>query len=200
MGILTDSGVTCQDLVELSSQIRAIPGMERHLARRSSKPKPSIKPFRYRLQDEWARWIADQPWQWYVTLTFASDDPNAFTTKAETKHCEFAQRCYRRWIRVLNERRFGKRFRKKGLGISHVQAIELQKRGVAHFHALLDGVEPLEYKLAHEEWPHGIAWIRPYDAEKGGAGYLSKYVSKGGELDMWLAPQMRLHAPKNASS
>lgn len=200
MGILTDPGVTCQDLAELSAQIRSIPGMERRLAQPSSKTRAGLKPFRYRLQDEWARWIAEQPWQWYVTLTFASEDPHAFTAKAEVKHCEFAQRCYRRWIRSINEERFGKRFRRKGHGVSHVQAIELQKRGVAHFHALLDGVEPLEYGIAHEKWPHGMAWIKPYEADKGGASYLSKYVSKGGELDMWLSPQMRLHAPKNASS
>ena len=106
---------------------------------------------------------------------------------------EHSIRMYRRWARKLNERVFGSRYRDKGKGLLHVYAIEYQKRGVAHLHSLVKGVPPSFSRIEYEKlWQNlhpnnGFANIFPYDPVKGAAGYLAKYVLKGGNVDI-VAP------------
>lgn len=107
---------------------------------------------------------------------------------------EHSVRMYRRWARKLNEEVFGMRYRNHGKGLLHVYAIEYQKRGVAHIHSLIKDVpESCMRKRFERIWEglhsnNGYANIFPYDPERGATGYISKYVLKGGKVDM-IAPR-----------
>jgi len=159
------------------------------------------------LEEGWVQ-MADKysPWHWYLTLTF-----KYFVEQ------EYALRQFGRFIRLMNEKVHGKRFRGNGRGdsvckgISWLNAIEWQRRGVLHFHALLGGES---YKLGtpgypsmdryKDIWqygikkkngkykfrPNGFAKIVEFDARKGAKYYLAKYVSKGGEPDIFVPEYM----------
>jgi len=159
------------------------------------------------LKDGWVQ-MADKykPWYWYLSLTF-----QYFVEQ------EYALRQFGRFIRLMNEKVHGKRFRGIGKcdsvcrGISWLNAIEYQRRGVLHFHALLGGESYKlgtpgypDMKLYKKIWqygikkkngeykfrPNGFSTIVQYDARKGAKHYLAKYVSKGGELDIFVPEYM----------
>lgn len=118
-----------------------------------------------RLADAWGAWLERlASWEWYITLTFA-----------EIVHPEQAQRKWQVFI---------KRVEGRSLVISWVKALEYQKRGVIHFHALMAGLEYRSYNSVRALWPWGYSWIRPYERGKGANFYLGKYVAKGGEIDL----------------
>ena len=133
----------------------------------------------------WAEWLLDDTWgwQWYITLTFR-----------DVIHPEQASKYYHRWVRKENERIHGKRYRRYHKGITWVRGLEYQRRDVIHFHALFAGLseswEQEEYRFrAMKDWERtadkcGFARIYPY--KKGACEYISKYISKGGELDIWV--------------
>lgn len=122
------------------------------------------------------------PWDWYATLTFR-----------ESVHPEQAARRYQRWIRVLNQEVYGRRFRERGQGCWWVRALEMQKRDVVHFHALLGGVGSSPRRKYYERlWneENGFASIYPYDPLSGARFYCAKYVLKEstkGEIDVWMS-------------
>jgi len=144
-----------------------------------------------------------EPWWWYLTLTF-----KYFVSQ------EYALRQFRRFIRLMNERVFGKRYRGNGKadseckGIPWLNAIERQRRGVLHFHALIGGESSMlgtrDMKNYKDMWQHGLkkkngkykfrpngfAKIVEYDSSKGAKYYLGKYVTKGGELDIFIPGYM----------
>lgn len=134
----------------------------------------------------YAEFLEDPRWGWqeYVTLTFTDEI-----------HPEQANRCYRRWVRKVNENSFGKHYRKRDKAITWVRGLEYQRRGVIHFHALLAGLpESFDRFEAMRLWEStgdkcGFARIYPY--RRGACRYLSKYVSKGGELDIWIGGDKR---------
>ena len=139
------------------------------------------------LPSAWADWLRKfEPFGWFVTPTFKVDVSQ-----------DFADRQYRGWVRSINEALYGRRYRQRGLGITHIRATERQKRGVIHFHCLLD-VECL--KLHRKTFEHvwelqslgtnGFMRIYPYDASLGAVHYLGKYVSKNGNMDLWLRPSL----------
>lgn len=131
--------------------------------------------------ESWADWLKDDRWGWqyFVTLTFKQD-----------VHPEQANRCFRRWVRRINEKTFGKRYRRSGQGITWVRGLEFQRRGVIHFHALFSGLPELWSRFgAMSLWENlvdnsGFARIFPYRVAA--SNYISKYVSKGGDLDFWI--------------
>ena len=47
-----------------------------------------------------------------------------------------------------------------------------------HLHALVGLREDVPAAALKRAWPHGWATIEPYDAERGAAHYIAKYVSK----------------------
>jgi hypothetical protein len=136
------------------------------------------------LSEAWIQFIRRlEPLDWFCTFTFR--DP---------VHPEQANRRYQRFIRTLNEYRFGKRFREKGEGVVSINATEWQKREVLHFHSLIGGgLEDLDRRHWMELWnrDNGFARIYPYNPV-GAPGYVSKYVVKGGEIDIILSPQKEL--------
>jgi hypothetical protein len=137
------------------------------------------------LSNTYADWLRKfEPYGWFVTATF----------KCEVTE-DLGVRQYLKWIRKLNEELFGRRYKEKGLGITHVRATERQKRGVIHFHALLGAdVLKLRRKSCEAAWEsqsyntNGYMRIIPYDASRGAVRYLGKYVSKEGNLDIFLSP------------
>lgn len=133
------------------------------------------------LHEAWTGFVGQfEPFDWYLTLTFR-----------EEVHPEQADRRYNRFLRQINESLFGRRFREKGQGIYHVRAIEYQRRGVLHFHSLMGGGVWKLRRLSYMDlWysENGIARIEPYNPNLGARSYLSKYVSKGGEVDIFLPP------------
>jgi hypothetical protein len=132
------------------------------------------------LRDAWIQFIRKlEPLDWFATFTFR-----------EPVHPEQANRRYHRFIRTLNETTYGKRYREKGLGVYHINALEWQKRDVLHFHSLIGGgVSNLDQFYWMELWnrDNGFARIFPYQSS-GAPGYVSKYVVKGGEIDIYLPP------------
>ena len=133
----------------------------------------------------WADWLLseDWGWQWYITLTFLED-----------VHPEQADKCFRRWVRKQNERIYGKRYRQRHKGITWVRGMEYQRRGVIHFHSLFSDIpedwEDEEFRFkAMRDWENtadkcGYSRVFPY--KEGACRYISKYISKGGVLDIWI--------------
>lgn len=89
---------------------------------------------RDRVHVEWVRFIKEldqrSRFDWYTTLTFR-----------DGTHPEAAMKAYRRWEHCINRHVYGVRYTgRPGDGISSVVAIEYQRRGVLHFHALQAGL------------------------------------------------------------
>jgi len=137
------------------------------------------------LKDAWIHFIKRyEPFTWYVTLTFK-----------EPRHPESADKAFFRWIRHINECLYGRRYREKKKGVTYIKCMEYQKRDVIHFHCLIG--DPHLYKLKRldfmKAWEfdcyRGFARIFKYDAARGAVNYCSKYVLKGGEIDVYISPE-----------
>jgi hypothetical protein len=135
------------------------------------------------LAQAWRRFLAPFPMQWFCTLTFTED-----------VHPERAAKLFRLFVRRLNRQLYGAHFERRGLeGIFWVLAWEYQKRGVLHFHALLGDVEDLNTRARRLDWmdqwhgfgsPAGIARIEAIDSQDAVRDYVTKYVTKGGQIDL----------------
>ncbi len=143
------------------------------------------------LKDAWVEFIKRyEPFSWYVTLTFK-----------EPKHPESADKAFFRWIRYINGSLYGRRYREKKKGVTYIKCMEYQKRDVVHFHCLigapnlyklkrLDFMKAWEYDCYRsKELVNGYARIYEYNAARGAVNYCSKYVLKGGEIDIYISPE-----------
>ena len=143
------------------------------------------------LKEGWVEFIKRyEPYTWYVTLTFA-----------EPKHPEAAHKAFKRWIRHINESLYNRRYREREKGVTYFKCMEYQKRDVIHFHCLIG--DPNLYKLKRldfmkawecgcygtNELVNGYARIDKYNASRGAVNYCSKYVLKGGEIDVYISPE-----------
>jgi hypothetical protein len=119
------------------------------------------------LSEQWGDWLSGlAPWEWYLTLTFR-----------DSIHPEQADRNWQRYLKQLQIVTHRK--------LQWARALEYQRRGVIHFHALAaGGLDRLPYNMARQLWPHGYSWIERYIPDRGATHYLGKYVSKGGEVDI----------------
>lgn len=157
---------------------------------------PAIKPpskgyFKPDVHQAWMNFIKSfEPFQWYVTLTFK-----------EPRHPEACNKAFYRWIRNINQCLYGRRYREKQKGVTWIKAIEYQRREVIHFHCLVGSPElyklkRLDFMKAWEsdckntqEIINGYARISKYDHNRGAINYCSKYVLKGGEIDLYISPE-----------
>ena len=66
------------------------------------------------------------------------------------------------------------------------RGLEYQKRDVIHSHVLLAGVQDLRRLFWMDRWHElaGYARIEPIESAAAVSRYVSKYVVKGGEIDM----------------
>jgi len=149
------------------------------------------------LNEAWVEFIERfEPYHWYSTLTFKNE-----VTQGR------AEKQFKRFIRLINESLYGRRYRNRGTGVSWVKAVERQRRGVIHFHALVGGeVWRLRRFTFMDVWregaffgngkrfqANGFAKIEKYEPKLGARHYLSKYVTKNGELDIFIPEYMHEH-------
>lgn len=149
-----------------------------HAVLKTAKPKSQTD----KLHEAWTEFISTQDYQWFVTFTFK-----------EEIHPEAADKLFRVWINKLNRSLYGQRWRKHPpYGVKWVRALEWQKRGVLHYHALIANVGYQSRELWAAVWTElgvdskaGFIKIDQYNEALGGAeAYLSKYVAKGGQVDI----------------
>lgn len=118
-------------------------------------------------------------WKSFVTLTFE-----------EEKAPDVAQSLFKWFVRFNNAHAFGNHYtRKVGHSyFSYAVGAEYQKRGVLHFHVLVD--KPLDFSFVHSTWGQrcGFVWIdTKFKDREAVVGYVCKYVLKGGEIDVYKA-------------
>jgi hypothetical protein len=158
-------------------------------------------------REEWVRFVQELDrrvggFDWFTTLTFQDET-----------HPESAIKAFHRWVHGMNRKIYGVRYTQRPAdGISSVVAIEYQRRGVVHFHALQGGTKARSGRLltkdaqaffvvterherayrrlaAMDAWFEmaGIARIFQYRREGGAERYVSKYITKAGGGDIFLA-------------
>lgn len=147
--------------------------------------------------EAWQEFLARFPMQWFCTFTFQ-----------DSVHPERAEKLFRLFIRRLNRKLYGRHFERKGhVGVYWVLAWEYQKRGVLHFHALIGDVEDLNLRARRLDFmdlwagfgaPAGFARIEAIDSQQAVQRYVTKYVSKGGQID--LSPSLRSFAQQHSLS
>lgn len=136
----------------------------------------------------WADFLGKFTWQWFCTFTFR-----------EASHPEAADKVFRLWCNELNRSLYGKRWASKPeAGVYWVRALEWQKRDVLHYHALMADVADLnatERRLSWMDRWNELAGFATIERPKGRvavSNYVSKYVAKGGEID--LSANLRSYA------
>lgn len=140
----------------------------------------------------WLEHVSSYDWELFVSLTFRDEIEPWKARKRLDK-----------WVGSVNAHLYGWRYRRKGRGVSYALGIEYQKRGIIHFHLLMSGLglTGIPFKYLHSLWQsngqrnletgkivdrlvNGYAWIEPVNRLKGVSHYLTKYISKGGEIDL----------------
>ncbi len=132
------------------------------------------------LRESWAEWLSQRPWDLFLTLT------SEHRTHPEALHKRFC------WYRnQMSDELYGRSVTRRCNPIEFVNGIERHKSGFPHSHALLrlpnvDLAERSQFSLA--DWQQrmsktgGWAWLsRPRD-QADVTSYVTKYVTKDGEL------------------
>jgi hypothetical protein len=134
----------------------------------------------------WIDWVADKrAWKSMLTLTF--DDKKHQYDVSTTD----AKNYWRMLVRQLNVGVFGEHYTKHchHSYFSYVIGLEYQKRGVVHFHVLVDNY--VNYELIHRLWgnAHGFVWISPVTDRAVVVEYVCKYIMKQGDanLDIYVS-------------
>lgn len=128
------------------------------------------------LREGWEIWVKGfADWKSFLTLTFRD-----IVTRDQSENQ------FRYLLQVLNRDLFGNHYTRI-VGHSYfayVSAWEHQKRGALHLHVLVD--RPINFRLVHTVWNKmaGFAWIEPVKDLDTTVSYISKYVSKGGDLSV----------------
>lgn len=132
---------------------------------------------------EWALYVSSlSDWQAFFTLTFSEAD--LYYSVSPQK----AQFIWRRLVQALNRDLYGNHYTRI-VGHSYfgyALAFERSKLGALHMHALVD--RPTNWMLISSLWRKmaGIVKILPIYDRTGASRYLSKYVSKGGDINLYL--------------
>jgi hypothetical protein len=123
-------------------------------------------------------------WEWFCTLTFRHD-----------VHPEAAAKRFDGFASRMNRALYGPRWHKHGQGVYWVRALEYQDRGIIHFHAVIAGAAGEQPSTWEQVWDDlaGLAEIEPIRDMTAVLRYLTKYVHRGGELD--VEPRMRAPHP-----
>ncbi len=146
------------------------------------KPEPGISTEvgeKARLRNAWVSFLRPIRFQWFATFTFETN-----------VHPEAALKRFRRFTNDLNKHLFGRRWRKRqDGGVYWIVAIERHKSGVVHMHALLGATDDLN-KIARrlswmDHWQSmaGFARIEAVNKDDAAIRYVTKYVTKDGEIE-----------------
>jgi len=140
------------------------------------------------LCEEWTKFLERYEWQWFGTFTFRDE-----------VHPEAAAKAFRFWVAMIDASKLGPNYQRPSkflFRVRWVRALEWQKRRVLHYHALINNLGLYDSSRQvrdfwSEEWNKlaGFASLRPISDIGGVTGYVAKYVSKGGEID--LSPTLR---------
>jgi hypothetical protein len=183
----------CWGLSTASRHREIVPGSEGQAGRvraarpsgaQSLQPRPaSPVPLDRLLQEAYVDFLQRWEWEWFCTLTFRHD-----------AHPEAAARRFDGFVARINRRLHGPRWYKHQVGIQWVRALEHQRRGVIHFHAVVAGIAGERPATWEQVWHDlaGYARIEPIRDTVAVLHYLTKYVRRGGELE--FEPRMRAPA------
>jgi len=128
------------------------------------------------IRNAWCQFLGQWDWQWFCTLTFR-----------DVVHPEAADKSFRYFISRLNRQLYGPRWYKKAYGgIPWVRALEYQRRGVIHFHALFADVEGVRRLSWMDEWNEiaGFGRIEAIKDKWAVRRYVTKYCLKEGEIEL----------------
>lgn len=133
------------------------------------------------LHNGWLSFLSRYEWQWFCTMTFR-----------DSVHPESADKRFRLFVSKLNRALFGPRWSsKKHMTVYWARGMEYQKRGVLHFHALLAcGGKDLTQQAVRQRWVavwndlSGYARIENVRSSEEATRYVTKYVTKGGQIDL----------------
>ena len=136
-------------------------------------------------------------WHWFATLTFRPDHERA----SGGMHPEKADKCFRVLISKINRELYGVRWYKtQHGGIQWARGQEFHKSGRIHFHAVIaapnDNLNSLTRRMRWVEWwwkEMGIARIEEPKSQDDINAYVSKYVTKDGEVD--FSPNFDRYVP-----
>jgi len=129
------------------------------------------------LRDEWIDYVVNfADWKSMITLTFKYPI-------SEIK----AKAIWRALVVKLGVKYLGKNYRRR-YGHSYFAyciGMEYQARGVVHFHIVVD--QWIDYKYLHEIWNEwaGFALIEKVKSQSGVSVYITKYVLKDGQVDIF---------------
>lgn len=119
-------------------------------------------------------WLAQRKWLVFLTLTF----------KNETEP-EIALKLVKELIRKLNECVYGEHYLNyvDHSYFSYMIGIEFQKRGVIHFHILID--RPVNFLVIHTFWNSRAGFADPQLIRDSinSVYYVTKYCAKSGEIE-----------------
>ena len=132
----------------------------------------------------WSEFLGDLEarygtWEWFGHFTFA-----------EPLHPEQANKRWLRFVRQINRKLHGNRHYKHDKGITWVRGQENQKREAIHYHGFFgNGVRKLRRMDFVDIWHDvcdGICRIYAYDGRMNAKDYITKYVVKEGEIDVFI--------------
>jgi len=131
------------------------------------------------LKRTWGDYLNVLPWDLFVTVT--SEDPI---------HPESLDKLSNQIIHKLNREIYGQHYYKTpNVGVLVAKAIEMQKRDVLHSHMLIAGVPKHFYRkdLWRFIWEKKgcVNKVEAYDKRLGAGFYLSKYVAKEANIEMY---------------
>ncbi len=177
-----------------------------------------------RAADAWASVLERYPVHVFATLTFR---PNRWITDKYTgatieipragarggMHPEAADKAFRFFISSINRELYGANWGKRWHGgVQWGRGQEFHKDGRLHFHAVLASANNDLNKLIsrydwHEWWyrQFGRNQLEVPQSQQDVARYVSKYVTKGGEIDFsknfgaWIPPQPSFEATPRQS-
>lgn len=142
-----------------------------------------------RERDAYAAVLAREPWHWFCTLTFARDHQRA----SGGMHPEKADKAFRYFIRHLDEHLYGDQRETRGRSrrsIVWARGQEFHKDGKVHFHAVLAAPDrDLDACCSRYQWHEwwfkhfGRNQIEQPRSQDDVLSYVSKYVTKDGEVD-----------------
>jgi hypothetical protein len=140
-----------------------------------------------RERDAYAQLLAREPWHWFATLTFKPKHQS----NSGGMHPEKADKAFRYWISHINEYLYGVNHRRKAHGgVVWARGQEFHQSGRVHFHAVLAAPDrDLNASASRYQW-HEF-WYREFGrnqieqprSQDDVLSYVSKYVTKDGEVD-----------------
>ena len=145
-----------------------------------------MTPEQKQLQEAWAAFLCQWEWQWFATHTFR-----------EEVHPEAAHKRFRVFVSKLNRSLYGPRWYKKNKSVQWVRALEWQRRGVIHYHALYANVGNARRLTWMDTWDRlaGFCRIEKIERQDAVAKYCSKvrgYRGRERGCDVFQSSQARL--------